>query len=78
MGAANAATDLLEGWWGTLVNGDIMVRQFGTMRLSDSTQVGIAMAVTGGFGEPAEGEGAITELANTVRRVATGFAEPNC
>lgn len=67
-----------KGEWGTLANGDIMVRQFGTMRLSDGTQVGIAMAATGGFDEPADGEGAITELANTVRRVATGFAEPSC
>lgn len=67
-----------KGDWGTMGNGDTLVRQFGIMRLADSTQVGIAMAVSGQFTDPAVGQGAITELTNATRRLATGIAPPAC
>jgi len=67
-----------KGDWGTMVNGDTLVRQFGIIRLTDSTQAGIAMAVSGQFTDPSVGQGAITELANVTRRLATGIASPTC
>lgn len=67
-----------KGAWGRTGNGDALVRQFGVIRLADGTQVGIAIAVSGSLDDPALAKGAITELSNVVRRLATGFYPPNC
>ncbi len=59
-------------------SGDVLVRQFGLIRLSDGNTVGIAMAVSQASKDPAIGRDAITELSAQVRLRATGFAAPNC
>jgi len=67
-----------RGAWGQTANGDLLVRQFGLIRLSDGTQVGIAMAASSTSDDSSAGQAAITELANSVRRLATGFDSPQC
>lgn len=67
-----------KGAWGKTSNSDTLVRQFGLLRLADSTTVGIAMAVSGAADDPSVGKAAITELSNAARRLASGFYSPNC
>lgn len=67
-----------KGAWGADGSGDVLVRQFGLIRLSDGNTVGIAMAVSQVSKDPASGRDAITELSAQVRLLATGFAAPNC
>lgn len=67
-----------KGAWGKMPNGDILVRQFGIIRLADGTEVGIALATSGPGDEPLLGQAAITELSNAVRLLASGIDPPNC
>lgn len=67
-----------KGTWGRTANGDLLVRQFGLIRLSDGTQVGIAMEAASLGDDPTAGKDAITELAAAVQHLATGFGLPQC
>lgn len=67
-----------KGATGEMGNGSLLVRQFGLIRLADGTQLGIAMAVSTTGDDADDGRDAITELANAVRRLATGFEPRSC